>query len=175
MIIKDPEIRGSIAGEQPVRLPARRTMEIHLKAAQRMAGLRGEVNVLLTTDAKQKALNQQFRGKNKTTDVLSFPAPAEAGYAGDISISLAVARVQAVEHGHALLTELKVLILHGVLHLAGHDHESDGGEMAALEEKLRAKLKLPSGLIGRAASHRRSAPKSPTRPARRRTGAARCR
>ena len=150
MILADPELRSVSSGVKPKRLPNLRELEGFLNLAKRKAGLKGEVNVLLATDAHQKALNKQFRAKAKTTDVLSFPTPVGMGYAGDLSISLAVARKQAAEQGHALLTELKVLILHGVLHLAGHDHEADEGEMAALEEKLRAKLGLSSSLIGRA-------------------------
>ncbi len=170
MILADPGLQRIGNTALPQRLPRLRVLEGFIKTARRAAGLRGEVNVLLTTDAHQRALNKKFRGKAKTTDVLSFPALPDAGYAGDLSISLPVARRQAEEHGHALMTELKILILHGVLHLAGYDHETDGGEMAALEETLRAKLKLPAGLIGRA-TRRRSTPKSPTPPGRRRSGA----
>lgn len=150
MILADPDLRSLKSGEKPTRLPNLRELAAFLKSAKLKTGLRGEVNVLLTTDAQQKSLNKKFRGKAKTTDVLSFPAPAGAGYAGDLSISLSVARAQAAEHGHALMTELKVLMLHGVLHLCGHDHETDTGEMAALEEKLRARLGLSAGLIRRA-------------------------
>lgn len=163
MILADPELRSVNSGDKPARLPSLRELDRFLLSAQRKAALKGEVNVLLTTDAHQKALNKQFRGKAKTTDVLSFPTPPDAGYAGDLSISLAVARAQAADHGHALLTELKVLILHGVLHLAGHDHEADSGQMAALEDKLRAKLGLSSGLIRRATSAPRANKKAARR------------
>jgi probable rRNA maturation factor len=120
--------------------------------AQRAAGLCGEVNILLTGDAEMQRLNLRFRHKDAATDVLSFPAdnaalPAGAG--GDIAISIQRARAQASAIGHDLLTEVKVLILHGMLHLAGHDHESDGGQMRKLEQKLRAGLNLPEGLIER--------------------------
>lgn len=120
--------------------------------AQRAVQLPGEVNLLLADDARLKALNKEFRGKNKPTDVLSFPALDAgdgAGMAGDLAISVETAARQAAEHGHALEDELRVLILHGVLHLAGYDHEADDGEMRALESQLRAKLKLPGGLIER--------------------------
>jgi probable rRNA maturation factor len=112
--------------------------------------LEGEVEVLLTSDAEIKRLNKAFRGKNKATDVLSFPAPAEAeGVAGDLAVSLDTAAQQAVEHGHSLRDEVRILLLHGLLHLAGEDHETDAGEMAARERELRKQLKLPVGLIER--------------------------
>jgi probable rRNA maturation factor len=116
--------------------------------AQRAAGLSGEVNILLTCDSEIQRLNLQFRRKDKPTDVLSFPAgqPPEGG---DIAISIQTARAQAAEIGHNLFTEVKVLILHGMLHLARHDHEVDRGQMCRLEQKLRAELKLPAGLIER--------------------------
>jgi probable rRNA maturation factor len=116
--------------------------------AQRAAGLSGEVNILLTGDAEMQRLNLQFRRKDKPTDVLSFPA-APPSEGGDIAISIHTARTQAAEIGHDLLTEVKVLILHGMLHLAGHDHEIDRGQMYRLERKLRTELKLPAGLIER--------------------------
>jgi probable rRNA maturation factor len=112
---------------------------------QRAAGVHGEVDILLTGDAELRRLNRQFRGQDKATDVLSFPSQA----GGDIALSLQRARAQACEHGHDLLTEVKVLILHGMLHLAGYDHEHDDGQMRRQEEKLRAQLHLPSALIER--------------------------
>jgi probable rRNA maturation factor len=128
--------------------------------------LKGQVTVLLTTDAAIRGLNRKFRGKNKATDVLSFPSespfpgsPAE-DIAGDIAISVTTALGQAADHGHSLTTEIKVLILHGLLHLAGYDHEADSGQMARRERLLRGKLGLPQGLIERA-----EAPKQVTRKA----------
>jgi probable rRNA maturation factor len=114
-------------------------------------GLRGEVEVLLAGDRTLRRLNREFRGKNKATDVLSFPAMAEmAGvFAGDLAVSLETAQRQAAEHGHTLRDEVRVLLLHGLLHLSGMDHEVDSGEMAEREGLLRAKLRLPSGLIAR--------------------------
>jgi len=117
--------------------------------AQRVAGLAGEVNILLTGDSEIRRLNLQFRRKDEATDVLSFPS-GQPLVGGDIAISLQTARAQAATIGHDLLTEVKVLILHGMLHLAGHDHESDRGQMQKLERRLRAELNLPAGLIERA-------------------------
>jgi len=131
-----------------------------LNRARRAVGIAGEVHVLLAGDRTLRRLNRQFRGKDKATDVLSFPAGASAVFsaerelAGDLAISLETAARQARAHGHALEDEVKVLLLHGVLHLAGMDHETDRGEMAAKEEELRAKLGLAGGLIGRVARKR---------------------
>jgi probable rRNA maturation factor len=107
---------------------------------------------MLTTDPTMRALNRRFRGKNKTTDVLSFPAagPAAREVAGDLAIGVPTALRQATEQGHGLSVEIKVLILHGLLHLAGLDHEADGGRMARRERLLRGRLRLPQGLIERA-------------------------
>ena len=129
-----------------------------LRAAQQAAGLEGEVHVLLADDATLRRLNRTFRGKDKATDVLSFPAgpttvffgdPEGPELAGDLAISLETAARQAEQFGHSLRDEVRVLLLHGVLHLAGFDHETDAGEMAAREAELREKLGLPAGLIAR--------------------------
>ncbi len=104
-----------------------------------------------------RRLNRTFRKKNKATDVLSFPAPPEAeGMTGDLAISLDTAARQAAEQGHTLRDEVRILLLHGLLHLAGEDHESDSGEMAARESELRGRLKLRSGLIERTQTKRRA-------------------
>jgi len=138
------------------RIPSIPTLKRFLALAQEAVHLKGHVTVLLTTDAALRKLNRQFRGKNKATDVLSFPAELFIGskekVAGDLAISVDTARKQAREQGHALTRELKILMLHGLLHLAGYDHETDDGEMARREMKLRAKLKLPQGLIERVGS-----------------------
>jgi probable rRNA maturation factor len=124
-----------------------------LNRARDAAGLTGEVHVLLTTDAELKRLNRTYRGKNKPTDILSFPAePSFAGnrgLAGDLAISLDTAARQAAAHGHTLRDEIRILLLHGTLHLAGFDHEADRGEMAARETGLRRELRLPGSLIER--------------------------
>jgi probable rRNA maturation factor len=119
--------------------------------AQRAVRLEGMVDFLLTSDAAIRRINRDFRGKDKATDVLSFPAADEVRgkHAGDLAISLDTAKRQAREQGHALDTEVRVLLLHGLLHLAGMDHEVDNGEMAAREAGLREELGLPAGLIAR--------------------------
>ena len=127
-----------------------------LARARRAAGLQGTVNVLLTTSAEMKSLNRRFRGKDKPTDVLSFPAEptARKQLAGEIAISTEIAAKNARSLGHAAADEVKILVLHGVLHLRGYDHECDNGQMASREKHLRAKLHLPLGLIERAATGR---------------------
>lgn len=117
--------------------------------ARRAARLRGRVAVLVAGDRELRALNRRFRRKDKPTDVLSFPAAGD-GLAGDIAISAATAGRNARRFGHSLADELKILILHGMLHLAGYDHEHDHGEMARREERLRRTLGLPTSLIARA-------------------------
>jgi probable rRNA maturation factor len=146
------QTRKSKTNSRDVRLPSARTLARFLQAAQAAVRLRGQVTVLLTTDAAIRKLNRQFRGKNKATDVLSFPAAGlgAEGMAGDLAISVTTAMGQAAEQGHSLGVEIKVLVLHGLLHLAGFDHEVDDGRMARREKALRAKLGLPLGLIERA-------------------------
>ena len=134
-----------------LRRPSARPLARFLKEAQAAVRLKGQVSVLLTTDAAIRRLNARFRGKNKATDVLSFPAEGIGAeeIAGDLAISVPTALRQAIEQGHSLSTELKVLILHGLLHLAGYDHEADTGQMARRARLLRARLGLPQGLIER--------------------------
>jgi probable rRNA maturation factor len=122
-----------------------------LRRARLATGLRGLVDVLLTNDTTLRRLNRDFRGKNKATDVLSFPAPPAFAdqHAGDLAISLETAARQAATYRHPLVAEIKILLLHGLLHLTGLDHETDQGEMSARETLLRAELRLPSGLIER--------------------------
>ena len=103
---------------------------------------------LITNDGELRRLNQQFRGKDTPTDVLSFPAPG-AESLGDVAVSIQRATDQAAVFGHDIETELRVLILHGVLHLLGHDHESDRGHMRRLETRWRKHFQLPTGLIER--------------------------
>jgi probable rRNA maturation factor len=136
MVILEKRVHG-IAMEDLSRFTQR---------AQTLARVYGEVSVLISDNRRLQELNRRFRHKNKPTDVLSFPHPR----GGDIAISLDIARENARLYGHPCTDELKVLILHGMLHLAGYDHESDNGLMAARETELRAQLHLPASLIDRA-------------------------
>lgn len=114
------------------------------------ARVRGEVAIALAPDSQVRALNRRYRRKNAPTDVLSFPSN-EKGFLGDIVIATGVARRQAVEMQHPLRTELRVLALHGLLHLLGYDHANrqDNGAMARIEARLRRKGGLSAGLIDR--------------------------
>jgi probable rRNA maturation factor len=127
-----------------------------LACARQVVGLKGTVNVLLTSSAEMKSLNRRFRGKDKPTDVLSFPAEPDAQkqFAGEIAISAEIASQNARALGHSPAEEVKILVLHGVLHLHGYDHECDNGQMAKREKQLRAKLRLPPGLIERVTRER---------------------
>lgn len=109
------------------------------------------MNVLLTTSNELRSLNHRFLHKDKATDVLSFPAIPEvrAKCAGDLAISVDIAARNARELGHSTASEIKILALHGVLHLAGYDHESDSGEMAQAEQRLRRAFRLPTSLTER--------------------------
>ena len=121
------------------------------------AKARGHVTIALVTDRRIQELNRSFRHVDKATDVLSFPAD-EPGTLGDVVIARGVARRQARGAGHDFPTEVRVLALHGLLHLLGYDHEHDGGRMARLEARLRRKGGLREGLIERGtatAGHRR--------------------
>ena len=123
------------------------------------ARARGTMTVAIVPDARVRALNLKFLRKDKVTDVLSFPATslprrggeaAEAGYLGDVVIASGIAARQARQAGHSLATEVRVLALHGLLHLLGYDHEHDDGRMARLERRLRNRGGLREGLIERA-------------------------
>jgi probable rRNA maturation factor len=133
---------------------SRQTLERFVLRARRAVGLPGTVNILITNNSELRALNRRFREEDKTTDVLSFPAPRVGLHqtsrgAGEIAISAVVARENASRLGHSVEDEVKILVLHGLLHLAGYDHEHDDGEMARKESRLRRQLKLEKSLIER--------------------------
>ena len=171
MILLDPDLdpdptpnadsakrNGALGFDRYLELPSTRSLARYLTDAQTAVRLRGQVTVLLTSDSALRSLNRRFRGKNKPTDVLSFPASelvqdqkkSQERIAGDLAISVPTARRQAAEQGHTLSVELRVLILHGLLHLAGYDHEADAGQMNRRERQLRSRFGLPQGLIERA-------------------------
>jgi probable rRNA maturation factor len=123
------------------------------------ARARGTVNVALVSDARVRALNRTYRKKNYATDVLSFPAnpanpksliPNPSHFLGDIVIARGLAKRQARDARHSERTELRILALHGLLHLLGYDHERDNGRMSRLERRLRRRGGLREGLIERA-------------------------
>jgi len=115
-----------------------------LAAAKRLGAGTVEIGVLMCDDPTIRSLNRHYRGKDRTTDVLAFPGeftqPDGLRYLGDVAISLETAERQAAEAGIPLERELEVLLLHAIVHLCGYDHETDRGEMAALEARLRREL-----------------------------------
>jgi probable rRNA maturation factor len=129
------------------------------------ASARGMVSIALVSDAAMRSLNRTYRGKDYATDVLSFEGtsrprgstgaqksfrpPGSTHSLGDIAIAVGVARRQARERGHSLAVELRVLALHGLLHLLGYDHDRDRGEMRRVEERLGRQAGLRAGLIAR--------------------------
>ncbi|GAB6073407.1 rRNA maturation RNase YbeY [Nautilia lithotrophica] len=107
-----------------------------------------DIELILTDDKEIKEINKQFRNKDKATDVLSFPLEAMPGMPlGSIVISIDNAKKGAEEFGHSVDDEIRLLFLHGLLHLLGYDHETDNGEMRAKEEEIIKKLNLPESLI----------------------------
>ena len=139
----------------PARRVRRRPLRAFLGDLEKRIARGAAIVCLVTDDRELRSLNRQFRGKDAATDVLSFPAPeteprlSGSGLFGDLAISLDRARAQAAEQGHSLDDELRILMLHGALHLAGLDHERDRGEMARAETRWRKRLGLPVGLIER--------------------------
>ncbi|MFO7301137.1 MAG: rRNA maturation RNase YbeY [Acidobacteriota bacterium] len=151
-----PALEVSVSGR---RLPAAARGLGRWLAGAAPASASGTVDLALVGDATMRRLNREFRGVDRATDVLSFPSDDPAARRrqgspprplGDIAIALGVARRQAREHGHDLRTELRILALHGLLHLLGYDHEQDDGRMRRVEERLRRRAGLPTGLIARA-------------------------
>jgi probable rRNA maturation factor len=133
------------------------TLERFVVRARKAVGVLAPVNILVTSSAAVRSLNRQFRRHDKATDVLSFPATIPGSRSrkqaklagGDIAISLDIASKNSVRLGHPVAQEVKILALHGILHLAGLDHERDNGQMARKEAILRRALRLPAALIER--------------------------
>lgn len=158
MITLEPPRRlSSDANPWTVSGLSQRGLTDFLRKARREVGLKGDVDVLIASDKTLRKLNREFRGKDKATDVLSFPAPPDfpGNRAGDLAISLETAARQADQFHHEVRDEVCILIVHGLLHLAGMDHETDKGEMAAREAAIRTALRLPCGLIERTVAPRR--------------------
>jgi probable rRNA maturation factor len=169
-----PSSEGSSVRFRRVPASLRRTdIERFARRLQKEVCRGRTFDALVTGDAELRRLNRDFRGQDYATDVLSFPAacqqtlpngrgsdgsraePRPSGrgcFLGDIAVSLGRARAQAREFGHPIEHEIQILMLHGVLHLCGHDHEADSGAMARAEKRWRVKLGLPNGLIERVRS-----------------------
>jgi len=171
---REPETRRAKRGRTPFRLKV--TVVERGGGARAGAGLgrwlalvaprraRGQVTVAIAPDRTVRALNRRFLGIDRPTDVLSFPSGGrprgaqprrlrrrarEGDWLGDIVIARGVARAQAREGGHPMAVEVRILALHGLLHLLGYDHETDDGRMASLEERLRRLGGLPLALLER--------------------------
>jgi probable rRNA maturation factor len=159
-LLKGRELRTLVILQKRVPDLTELALTRFIARARSAAGLKAAVNVLLTSSAEMKSLNRRFCGKDKPTDVLSFPAEtglhnnSQKHFAGEIAISAEIATKNARALGHSPAEEVKILVLHGILHLRGYDHECDNGQMAKREKQLRAKLRLPLGLIERAMPER---------------------
>jgi probable rRNA maturation factor len=153
MVIFDPPISGASTRSVSVA-----QLQRFARRAQALSRVKGEVDILISSNTRLRDLNSRFRRKNKPTDVLSFPRPS----GGDIAISAQIALDNAQHYGHSLASELKILVLHGMLHLAGYDHESDNGRMARAESRLRSQLNLPASLIDRTHSSGKAQQTRPT-------------
>ncbi len=142
-----------------------RAVQCFARKLQREVAKGRPFDVLITGDAELRRLNRDYLGKDYPTDVLSFPVEkgdsgisravpknASASFLGDLAISAARARAQSRRFGHSTEDEIRVLMLHGLLHLTGMDHEADSGAMARAESRWRARLGLPNGLIERVRS-----------------------
>jgi len=142
--MKNPEPRSGtdreIVFQNPNRYPEAQASRLRPwleRLVDEIAPQAESLGIRFSGDREMRRANRTWRGMDKTTDVLSFPG--EEGHLGDILISMPVARRQAEAAGHSVERELKVLLLHGVLHCLGYDHEADQGEMERLERRLRRK------------------------------------
>lgn len=144
-----PEDPVLICRRAPRDLPRRELRLFGERLRAEVAGGR-HFHCLLTDDRELRRLNREFLGKDETTDVLSFPEPEPGTFLGEMAVSVDRAAQHAREHGHSREDELRILMLHGLLHLMGMDHHGDGGRMRRAEAGWRRKLGLPPGLIERA-------------------------
>lgn len=127
-------MKVEVSGAAVPRLSRREIAAFAQRAHRAARGNLAEISIAIIDDATMRALNRRFRRKNKTTDVLTFPE--------EIVISIDQARRQARAEKHSLATEVRYLIVHGVLHALGYDHETDRGEMNALEMRVRRRVGL---------------------------------
>ena len=132
----------------PAALPRRELKDFAQQLRQQVSGGRGFV-CMITDDRELRRLNREFLQNDYPTDVLSFPSETPEGDLGEIAISSGRAAAQAIEFRHSVTQEIQILMLHGLLHLTGMDHESDAGEMLRAEKRWRKHFSLPNGLIER--------------------------
>jgi probable rRNA maturation factor len=138
------DVSSKVKGSPPprrVRAVLERASRLVPRSGTKSSRSAAEVSVLFCGDRKIRSLNRRYRGKDRPTDVLAFPAES-GGLLGDIVISLPYASRRARRLGEPPAKEVGRLLLHGLLHLRGYDHETDRGEMDSLEAKLRGRLGL---------------------------------
>ena len=144
-----PPRHSSVLFHVPAKGVRRRDLQQFARELQHDVAHGRAFTCLITSDEELRRWNREFRKKDTPTDVLSFPPDGSTESAGEIAISFDRAQAQAVEHGHDTSAEIRILLLHGVLHLLGLDHERDSGQMARTERRWRKRLGLPVGLIER--------------------------
>ncbi len=145
---KDP-VEVNICSSASGAPPASRVRRVVRTIARETGASAAEISILFCGDGRIRALNRRFRGKDRATDVLAFPQADAERLLGDIAISVPYASRQARRAAEPLARELDRLLLHGFLHLLGYDHETDRGEMDALEGELRRRLNLSPAVAGR--------------------------
>jgi len=128
--------------QRTCKVPSRNWTDLGKKILNQIGREGSSATIAFVSDRKSRDLNRTFRGIDKPTDVLSFPSGDGGPYLGDIAVSIETAKIQARQNGLSLEREIAQLILHGLLHLCGYDHETDKGEMNRLELKLRRRLKI---------------------------------
>jgi probable rRNA maturation factor len=146
--MSEPDSISLVTLRCPREIDRRTVRQFCLRLREEVAGGR-EFTCLLTDDRELQRLNREFLARDYPTDVLSFPSGVDDPL-GEMAISVQRAREQALEFGHSTEDEIRILMLHGLLHLLGMDHEADRGRMARAEKRWRQKLGLPGGLIERA-------------------------
>jgi probable rRNA maturation factor len=144
-----PEPHSTLLFHRAPRGLSRRDLKAFVLRLEQHVAAGRRFTCLLADDTELRRLNRQFLERDYPADVLSFPAPKPDGFLGEIAISVERAAEQARERGHGLEDEVGILLLHGVLHLLGMDHERDRGRMARAERRYRKELGLPTGLIER--------------------------
>jgi probable rRNA maturation factor len=147
---------GAIPGQLKLSAEDKRALRFFARRLSGEVAARRTFTCLIADDRELRRLNRNFLGHDYPTDVLSFPAAHANGNLGEIAISAERASEQAEEFGHSAIDELRILMLHGVLHLTGMDHERDQGEMQRAEDKWRGEFGLPSALIARSSRARKS-------------------
>lgn len=144
--VNNSDVESALLFQHPTRKVQRTGLRAFWGELVHKLSPKSAASCLITGDEELRRMNREFRRKDYATDVLSFPSEY---CTGEIAISFDRAAAQAAELGHGVEDELRILMLHGMLHLTGLDHETDSGEMGRAETRWRKKLGLPSGLIER--------------------------